>query len=497
MENKFIIGTSRTNGADNLLIALSDFEGNLEKWDKFFDIPLPESFVYIKEGLYISVMNKEHTDEIINKIKKNLQEFIQRVLENFYKDVEEFKRKINDLKNEEDLLNFHKLYTYLFKHYAIYIPLSRLVESAIIGLIKDKYHNLNEEEIFSLSIPENFEGTQRKYKQELLKLTLELKKEGYVSIDKELSGNIKEAINNILLEFGWIKSYIDFKGPISFEETIEEINNLLPKNNLEEEYKRLINKDEIRNRKEKIIKEHRVEHKDYYFEILSKMAEIKTKVQDDQAYLSYVGKGIYEKISSIFGISLEDLKWLSHYEIESLLEHQKYLYLGCINDILLLIKKRKGGIKILPFGLKPMYTTDQDFINTLFKNKGIDTKKLFYEDVEERNEVSGTIASRGKIIGKTVVILSLKDSYKFKTKKDENLILVAHELTPDYTSLLEYVSGIVSDTGGITSHTAIIARELNKPCIVGTEIATRIFKDGELIEVDAINGFIRKVKDIT
>ena len=153
MENKFIIGTSRTNGADNLLIALSDFEGNLEKWDKFFDIPLPESFVYIKEGLYISVMNKEHTDEIINKIKKNLQEFIQRVLENFYKDVEEFKRKINDLKNEEDLLNFHKLYTYLFKHYAIYIPLSRLVESAIIGLIKDKYHNLN---VFAKKSPPSF-----------------------------------------------------------------------------------------------------------------------------------------------------------------------------------------------------------------------------------------------------------------------------------------------------------------------------------------------------
>jgi phosphohistidine swiveling domain-containing protein len=48
--------------------------------------------------------------------------------------------------------------------------------------------------------------------------------------------------------------------------------------------------------------------------------------------------------------------------------------------------------------------------------------------------------------------------------------------------------------GGICSHAAIISRELKKPCIIGAENATKFFKDGELIEVDANKGIVRKVK---
>ena len=53
---------------------------------------------------------------------------------------------------------------------------------------------------------------------------------------------------------------------------------------------------------------------------------------------------------------------------------------------------------------------------------------------------------------------------------------------------------IVTDTGGITSHAAIVSRELGKPCIAGTKIATKVFKDGDLIEVDANKGIVKKVE---
>ncbi|MEK7075302.1 MAG: PEP-utilizing enzyme [Patescibacteria group bacterium] len=44
------------------------------------------------------------------------------------------------------------------------------------------------------------------------------------------------------------------------------------------------------------------------------------------------------------------------------------------------------------------------------------------------------------------------------------------------------------------SHAAITAREMKKPCVIGTQIGTKVFKDGDLIEVDANNGIVRKVK---
>lgn len=49
---------------------------------------------------------------------------------------------------------------------------------------------------------------------------------------------------------------------------------------------------------------------------------------------------------------------------------------------------------------------------------------------------------------------------------------------------------IVTDEGGMTCHAAIIARELKKPCIVGTKNATKIFKDGDIAEVDANIGTV-------
>ena len=52
--------------------------------------------------------------------------------------------------------------------------------------------------------------------------------------------------------------------------------------------------------------------------------------------------------------------------------------------------------------------------------------------------------------------------------------------------------GLVTDEGGITSHAAIVSRELKKPCIIGTKVATKVFRDGDIVEVDANTGIISK-----
>jgi pyruvate,water dikinase len=69
-------------------------------------------------------------------------------------------------------------------------------------------------------------------------------------------------------------------------------------------------------------------------------------------------------------------------------------------------------------------------------------------------------------------------------------VLVCEVTTPNYVPLMQKAVAIVTDQGGILSHAAIVARELKKPCIVGTGNATKILKTGQIVSVDANNGAV-------
>jgi len=73
-------------------------------------------------------------------------------------------------------------------------------------------------------------------------------------------------------------------------------------------------------------------------------------------------------------------------------------------------------------------------------------------------------------------------------------ILVSTMTTPDFVILMQQASAIVTDIGGLLCHAAIVSREIHKPCIIGTKVATQVIKDGDTIEVDADNGVIRIIK---
>ena len=67
-------------------------------------------------------------------------------------------------------------------------------------------------------------------------------------------------------------------------------------------------------------------------------------------------------------------------------------------------------------------------------------------------------------------------------------VLVAEMTTPDYVPAMKRASAIVTDRGGRTAHAAIVSRELGIPCVVGTENAMSILKDGQIVTVDGANG---------
>lgn len=70
-------------------------------------------------------------------------------------------------------------------------------------------------------------------------------------------------------------------------------------------------------------------------------------------------------------------------------------------------------------------------------------------------------------------------------------ILVSTMTQPELMKGMINAAAFITDEGGLLCHAAIIARELRKPCIIGTKIATKVLEDGDLVEVDADNGVVR------
>jgi len=108
---------------------------------------------------------------------------------------------------------------------------------------------------------------------------------------------------------------------------------------------------------------------------------------------------------------------------------------------------------------------------------------------QAEGEIKGMIAWRGKAQGRVRKILRPSEAGLLQTGE----ILVTNMTIPAYLLAMKKAVAFVTDEGGTTCHAAILAREMKKPCIIGTEVATKFLKDGDMVEVDAENGVVRKL----
>jgi phosphohistidine swiveling domain-containing protein len=112
-------------------------------------------------------------------------------------------------------------------------------------------------------------------------------------------------------------------------------------------------------------------------------------------------------------------------------------------------------------------------------------------EATESSNLIGQTAFKGAATGEVKIILDpVKDASKF----NDGDILVAGMTRPEFLPLMKKATAFITDAGGMLSHAAITARELKKPCIVGTKNATKILKDGDLVEVDTSKGIVKVLK---
>ena len=121
--------------------------------------------------------------------------------------------------------------------------------------------------------------------------------------------------------------------------------------------------------------------------------------------------------------------------------------------------------------------------------------KTMESPIDQRNAeetlkvvVKGLAAGkRGYGIGVAKVVFTPDEAGKQMHKGD---VLVTDMTNPDFVPFMKIASAIVTDKGGVTSHAAIVSRELAIPCIVGTETATQVMETGKEYTVDSRNGIV-------
>lgn len=179
---------------------------------------------------------------------------------------------------------------------------------------------------------------------------------------------------------------------------------------------------------------------------------------------------LLREIGRRFEITVDELIYLTGEEIINLLE-------GTISLDMKEIKNRMKTVAIIKEHNKLTLLSGD-------KVKGA-AKKVMKVIV-----VKGTVARKGRARGKAKLLYETEDMPKIQ-KGD---IIISPMTLPHFVPVLKKASGIVTDFGGILCHAALISREFGIPCVVGTKNATKVFKDDDLIELNAYEGVARKIK---
>ncbi len=121
---------------------------------------------------------------------------------------------------------------------------------------------------------------------------------------------------------------------------------------------------------------------------------------------------------------------------------------------------------------------------TTLKPKSSGERLAIKPALSEKYVLEGLAASPGVGVGPVKIIKSADELSRVK----DGDVLVAVMTNPDFVPAMRRASAILTDEGGRTSHAAIVSRELGIPAVVGSKMATKILKEGEVITVDGSTG---------
>ena len=225
------------------------------------------------------------------------------------------------------------------------------------------------------------------------------------------------------------------------------------------EYSELIKKEKGTLRRKKIEVVH-------YFSYLKEMRDDYRR----QAY--YLWQPFWKEYSKRIGLSMIQANYLIFDELSKALLEKR--------DFRAVIKDRQKGYA----------HWFKEGVLTVYGSKMAPKIAAMAAGKETVSRISGFSARKGNVKGRVCIVYHRGEFGKLK----DGDILVTAMTHQEFLPIMKKSKAIVTDEGGITCHASIVSRELGIPCIIGTKIATRVLKDGDLVEVDANKGVVRKLK---
>ena len=436
----------------------------LKKEKDFLNKVREKTFEYCNELIKIAEkINKSNLSKLTNKELWDLFSEFREVYTNLYSwgAIPVFVDFIKTFLSDElrDILKSHlKGREDLIADYFIALTnpkeeiLMRTEEKSILNIAKVIFNNKSAKELFKKSIKE---------------------------IIKNLNSfaDINNLIEKHTEEFGFF-GYC-FIGPSWKKDYfVEKLSNIIKENiNPETKLKEIeINKKANENKKKNILNE--IRFSDQELKII--------KIAEEFAFLKIERKDIMYKshalihpwlveVAKRFDITVQQLRSMTTEEMKDML----------LNNKVVSKKELDERIKF------HMYVLENNRLTLLSGKQAKDfyDKTIEKIEIKEVNELKGECACKGKAKGIIKIIKNVEDM----SKMNKGDILISPATNPNLVPAMIKAAAIVTDEGGITCHAAIVSRELNIPCITGTKIVTKAFKDGDLVEVDATKGIVKRL----
>jgi phosphohistidine swiveling domain-containing protein len=466
-------------------------------WEGYTYLPKKWGFVpgrflgaeYVNSSCYLFIgkedydkLNKIHFDYLFNKPRRwdNLHKITVKNSNDLFKLGRIIKNinvaKIPDKKLLSLMDSFQK------GQMAVHVPRGPmwLLETPdnIISQYLYKYleENKKERKIIKTSINDAFQilsaplrkSILAKEKEDLLKVGLIQNKEAR---EKKLAVHAKK--------YEWLEYGLQGK-ILSHEHFVNELKNLAKKG-IARELKKF--NDEF----EKLKRDQKAVAKEYgigrthqkIFKIVQDSTYTRVCSKYAQFHGYYCIENLLKEIGKRSGLNLEQMRFLAPHDYKSILINSKD-FRKITND------RIKYSLHISDKG-KTLYWLGKGA-------KKIRKKiKFFQPEIKKTSAelLKGQTAFNGQARGRVKIINTIQEM----SKMHNGNVLVSHMTNPDIVPAMKMAVAIVTDIGGITSHAAIVARELKKPCIIGTKSATQVLRDGDLVEVDADKGEVKLIKN--
>jgi pyruvate,water dikinase len=435
------------------------------------------------EAQFLADQNEYHKsfEKVINN-----RDILDKVYKDFLKDEKDFKDFIEDIQREGEEYLHNNFNNFIKVYDAEYI--SAVVIDGVLVYGETFFNEMlkkypDQEKSLRILIEPYGETFLNRYRQELFKLALSCNRDGHTSLEDILTDSkIVKGLTKIQKSFHWIQNNYKNVSALSIEFFAQQLLEILkdiklnPKENLEE----LENYAKVHQKECEDIKIKNILDPEDYEKILW-LGKIAWWVDRRKEYNlianHYLGAHL-EWLCDKYNLKYDDASLLLPWELDKIVEGNKN-----IDDFNINGRKEECIYFYDILGQEKMYY-------------GEEAEKLWekinpkIENLKDTKEIKGTVAQKGFVKGIVRVVMDAHNPGEF----NEGDILVTGMTRPDFLSLMKKAAAFVTDEGGVTCHAAIVARELKKPCIIGTKFASKVLKSGDTVEVDANNGVIKIIK---